>query len=176
MGLHLIKMAAGITSLAELQARQDYLRSLPPLSEDEAAPQNGSAIAEAGKKKSKKQARDLMHVTRYFPRRADEILKPLEALEEGGVEGSLYWVFQKRIQARQKIAAFREVAGSGGETRCGIVLSGPLVPTVMSPKKAFQGWRYLTAEDAPDDLCSYFTMAEDIPPQMRQDLLELCLI
>ncbi|CAN0529320.1 unnamed protein product, partial [Scytosiphon promiscuus] len=65
MGLHLITMAAGITSLQELEQRQTFLRT---------------------------NEKDLIHVTRFFPKRADEILN-----DKLTPPGSLYWVCQKRI-------------------------------------------------------------------------------
>lgn len=155
MGLHLIKMAAGITSLQELEERQTFLRT------------NGAKM----NSRKKLVEKDLIHVTRFFPKRADEILNDTIT-----PPGSLYWVFQKRIQARQKIAEFREMPTEGGPTKCGIVLEGPLVTVEMSPRKAFQGWRYLTQEDAPNDLGYRSNLKEEIPPQMQADLIELCLL
>lgn len=152
MALHLIKMAAGISSLEELEERQNYLRF-------------GSGASK------RKQPKDLIHVTRFFPKRADEIL-----LSDNKVPGSLFWVFQKRIQARQKIAEFREIKAEGGTTKCGIVLEGPLVHVQPLPKKAFQGWRYLPIEDTPLDIKQGASITKDISPQMRAELTELCLI
>ncbi|MBO6549759.1 MAG: DUF1489 domain-containing protein [Rhizobiales bacterium] len=155
MALHLIKMAAGISSLQELEERQTYLRT------------GGSERARL----KKENLRELIHVTRFFPKRADEILN-----KDNSPPGSLYWVFQKRIQARQKIAEFREMPSEGGASKCGIVLEGPLVPVEMMPRKAFQGWRYLTKDDAPKDLNERAFEREKIPPQMHADLIELCLL
>ncbi len=155
MTLHLIKMAAGITSLQELEERQNYLRT------------GGGDVSRL----KKEHLRELIHVTRFFPKRADEILN-----KDNNPPGSLYWVFQKRIQARQKIAEFREMPSEGGATKCGIVLEGPLVTVEMMPKKAFQGWRYLTEDDAPKDLNERALGREKIPPQMHADLIELCLL
>ncbi len=155
MGLHLIKMAAGISSLQQLEERQTFVRV------------SGANINRLKKTKEM----DLIHVTRFFPKRADEILN-----ETVTPPGSLYWVFQKRIQARQKIVEFREMPTEGGPTKCGIVLEGPLVPVEMMPRKAFQGWRYLTEDDAPKDLDHRRGKKEEIPPQMHADLIELCLL
>ena len=155
MTLHLIKMAAGISSLQELEERQTYIKGLerPEL---------------AGHRLGKNQ---IVHITRFFPKRRDEIL-----FEEAQDNGSLFWVFQKRIQARQMIADFIEVTTEQGLTKCGIVLEGPLVPVERHIRPAFQGWRYLTGDDAPQDLSRHSLNVSKIPPQMRQDLEELCLI
>jgi len=155
MTLHLIKMAAGISSLQELEERQAYIRGLkrPEL---------------AGHRLSKNQ---IVHITRFFPKRRDEIL-----FEEKDDNGSLFWVFQKRIQARQTIADFIEVTTEQGLTKCGIVLEGPLVAVERHIRPAFQGWRYLTGDDAPQDLSRQSINVSKIPAKMRHDLEELCLI
>src|SRR5437588_11343503 len=83
-------------------------------------------------------AAELMHVTRQTPRR------------EGFAPGSsLYWVIGGYIRARQKIAALREVRGADGILRCGLVLVSEIVATEPVPRRAFQGWRYLAAAEAP---------------------------
>ena len=154
MTLHLIKMAAGIDSLRALTERQAFLRE--------------RSVALTGQP-------ELVHVTRFSPKRSDEILAA-----GGAVPGSLFWVFQRAVQVRQKIAAFREVVDEAGVTRCAIVLSGPLVPVERQRRKAFQGWRYLTGDDAPDDLSSRSAaermMADAAPAAMQAALRELCLI
>jgi hypothetical protein len=110
---------------------------------------------------------ELMHVTRQTPRR------------EGFVPGaaSLYWVIGGFIRARQKITALREVQGADGIARCGLVLDPEIVMTEPSPRRAFQGWRYLDAADVPADLPAGAAEAhEAMPPAMRQALTELRLI
>lgn len=82
------------------------------------------------------------HVTRMWPKRADEIL---------GGGGSLYWVIQGWIAVRQCIEGFDEQRGEDGIRRCAIVLSPELVTVSPRPRAAFQGWRYLAAGDAPPD-------------------------
>lgn len=155
MALHLIKMAAGISSLQELVDRQDFVRR--------------------GQKDTLKSkgftGQHLLHVTRFFPKRRDEILG------KGGAEhGSLYWVFQKRVQARQVIVDFLEVRGEDGIMRCGIVLKGPLVMVRPQMRKAFQGWRYLPQDDTPVDMRAYSFDGGGVSEQMRRDLEELCLL
>jgi hypothetical protein len=109
---------------------------------------------------------ELMHVTRQTPRR------------EGFAPGSsIYWVIGGYIRARQRIVALREERGTDGIARCGLVLGPELVATEPVPRRAFQGWRYLAAGEAPADLASgaagdHATM----PPAMREELMELRLI
>jgi hypothetical protein len=50
------------------------------------------------------------------------------------------------------------------------------VPVRPVPRRAFQGWRYLTADDAPADLGRGDKGLADLPPKMRRELAELGLI
>lgn len=79
--------------------------------------------------------------TRQTPKRA-------EALLDGG---SLYRVYKGTILSRQNILAVKTVA-DGPAKRCEITLDDRVVLTLPTPRRAFQGWRYLTGEDAPVDL------------------------
>ena len=109
---------------------------------------------------------ELMHVTRQTPRR------------EGFAPGSsIYWVIGGYIRARQKIVALREVQGVDGIVRCGLALDPEIVATEPAPRRAFQGWRYLPAADAPRDVAAGTVDADaNMPPAMRQELTELRLI
>jgi hypothetical protein len=100
------------------------------------------------------------HVTRMWPKRADELLQG----------GSLYWVIRGIIRVRQRIAALDEVIGEDGIRRCAIVFDPALIPTVPRPRRAFQGWRYLTAADAPPDIGTAPGDDPDLPPGMREAL------
>lgn len=82
------------------------------------------------------------HTTRMWPRREAELL-------DGG---ALYWVFKGVVLARQNILALEPRDGADGIRRCAIVLEDKVVRTAPQPRRPFQGWRYLTAEDAPRDL------------------------
>lgn len=82
------------------------------------------------------------HVTRMWPKRAEELL----------AGGSIYWVIKGAIRARQRVLALEEVQGEDGTRRCALVLDPVLHPTRTAPRRPFQGWRYLAAEDAPPDL------------------------
>jgi len=59
---------------------------------------------------------------------------------------------------------------------CGIVLDPELVVTRAQPRRAFQGWRYLPATDAPADLRVVGEVEGDMPQAMRANLRELRLI
>jgi len=108
----------------------------------------------------------LIHTTRQTPRR------------EGFAEGSsLYWVMAGFIRVRQRIVALHEIRGADGILRCGFELDPQLVPTEPAPRRAFQGWRYLPASDAPRDLIAGAIGEEGaMPPEMRAALSELALI
>lgn len=104
------------------------------------------------------------HVTRQRPRRATEILD----------NGSLYWVIKGLIQARQPITALEEVDGADGIRRCGIVMAPTLFATRPVPRRAFQGWRYLEAKDAPGDLTA--GVLAGLPAELRRELASLGLL
>jgi hypothetical protein len=80
--------------------------------------------------------------TRQTPKRADEIL-------DGG---SLYWVIKGVVRARRKIIQIETLTGP--QPMCHITLSTEPFLTEPHPRRAFQGWRYLEAKDAPRDLVS----------------------
>lgn len=103
--------------------------------------------------------------TRMAPKRADEIL----------AGGSLYWVIKGAIQARQPIVAFEPFKDGDGITRHHIVMAPEVTAVRPRPCRPFQGWRYLGAQDAPADWRAS-DLDEAIPPAMRRELMELCLI
>jgi len=79
--------------------------------------------------------------TRQTPKRAAEMV-------DGG---SLYRVFKGTILCRQRILAI-ETLGEGAAARCQLTLDPEIQTVAPTPRRAFQGWRYLTADDAPPDL------------------------
>ncbi len=103
------------------------------------------------------------HVTRMFPRRADEILRG----------GSLYWVIRGVIQARQKIIALEELIGDDGIRRCAVVMAPELVRTCAAQRRPFQGWRYLEPENAPADLPRARQSETTLPPELNAALAEI---
>lgn len=102
------------------------------------------------------------HVTRMFP-------KQVEALLDGG---SIYWVIKGQIQCRNKIIGLEEKRGSDGVRRCSILMEPKLIPVVPAPRRPFQGWRYLKAEDAPADLTEASGGVE-LPAALRAKLTDL---
>lgn len=107
----------------------------------------------------------IYHTTRMIPKRADEIVG----------KGSLYWVIKGMVSCRQKIISIDPFEDADGISRCNLVLHQQLVPVRPQPKRPFQGWRYLKAEDAPPDL-SQEALDSDMPEKMRTELAELCLL
>lgn len=98
--------------------------------------------------------------TRQTPKRAAEMI-------DGG---SLYRVFKGVILCRQRMLEIRTV-GEGVTARCEVTLDEEVVRVVPTPRRAFQGWRYLDPKDAPEDL-SQATFG-DIPPELARELREI---
>jgi hypothetical protein len=109
---------------------------------------------------------ELCHRTLQTPRRRDDVL-------DGG---SLYWVIKGFVLVRQRILDLRADMKEDGTACCGIVLDAELVATRAHPRRAFQGWRYLEAADAPKDARSVGERDDEMPRAMREDLRELRLI
>lgn len=107
-----------------------------------------------------------IHTTRMMPKRA-------EALLDGG---SLYWVIRGEVLCRQRLRAVRPFVDKEGVGRCGLVLEPKLVLTQPRPYRAFQGWRYLAAGDAPKDLDRAAPGAADMPEELRRELRGLGLL
>jgi hypothetical protein len=116
--------------------------------------------------KREKKTPELCHRTLQTPRRREEIL-------DGG---SLYWVIKGFVLVRQRIIDLRADAKEDGTACCGIVLDAELVTTRAHPRRAFQGWRYFEAADAPRDAKGFAEAEDAIPRGMREELRELRLI
>jgi hypothetical protein len=106
------------------------------------------------------------HTTRMVPTRKSEIL-------DGG---SLYWVIKAQVQCRQRIVDIRPFTDAEGIGRCHLILDPTVIRTEWQPRRAFQGWRYLTPTDAPADLGRAGAALLEMPPQLRQELAELGLL
>jgi hypothetical protein len=109
---------------------------------------------------------ELCHRTLQTPRRREQIL-------DGG---SLYWVIKGFVLVRQRVLDLRADNKDDGTACCGIVLDPQLVVTRAHPRRAFQGWRYLEASDAPSDANGFVDDSDDLPRGMREQLRELRLI
>jgi hypothetical protein len=101
-------------------------------------------------------------VTRFRPKRADEL-----------IGGSIYWIVKHRIAARQTILGF---ADREEDRRTIIRLDAELVPVRALPKRAHQGWRYLSADDAPRDLVGDDDGVAMLPAPLAARLAGLALI
>ena len=106
------------------------------------------------------------HRTLQTPRRRAELL-------DGG---SLYWVIKGFVLVRQRVLDLRADVKEDGTSCCDIVLDTELVATRPHPRRAFQGWRYLEAADAPPDAKGFDGGAEEMPGAMREELRALRLI
>ncbi|MEE9455348.1 MAG: DUF1489 domain-containing protein [Paracoccaceae bacterium] len=140
--LNLVKLCVGVEKVSDL-ARWQAIRA------DEA--------------RAKGEVYTPHHVTRMWPRRADELL-------DGG---SLYWVFKGLILARQEILRLDEVIGDDGIRRCGIVFNPCLILTQTHARRAFQGWRYLQKSDAPKDIGPYIEGDQELPGALQAELSAL---
>ena len=146
MPLHLIKLSVGTDSVKDLE---DWIR------------QKLKQQKKAGKKKPER-----VHTTRMVPKRAEEIL-------DGG---SIYWVIRGQIMCRERVLDIRPFVDKDGVGRCRLVLDPKCVLVEPRPYRAFQGWRYLDAKDAPRDLDRAAPGARDMPEAMRRELRELGLL
>lgn len=117
-------------------------------------------------KRKRREKPEHIHRTRMVPKRAEELI-------DGG---SLYWVIRGEIACRQRIRDVRPFRDKDGVGRCGIVLDPKVVLVAPRPFRAFQGWRYLAAKDAPRDLEKAAPGATAMPETLRRELRELGLM
>jgi hypothetical protein len=115
-------------------------------------------------KRAKGQKPELVHITRQMPKRAEELLSG----------GSLYWVIKGQVMARQTLLELREVT-KNGVPHCGLVYDKALVPVRPRPRRAFQGWRYLEAKEAPPDMAE-IKGAKNLPENLKRELAALGLL
>jgi len=141
--LHLIKLCVGADSIADLAAWQKK---------------------RAAERKKNGGRKDIMHITRMTPKRADDLL-------DGG---SIYWVIKGQIAVRQRLLELRAVTREG-VPHCALVLDKTLVPTERRFHRAFQGWRYFDPKDAPRDLKRGGRVSE-LPESLHAELASLGLI
>ena len=135
---------------------------MPALNISKVAVGCGSFDALAARQKSRLSGGVVPIVTRFMPKRADEL-----------VGGSIYWIVKHRITARQTILGFE----TRDEDRRTIIRLDPsLVPVRAQPKRAHQGWRYLASDDAPADLDGDEDGLLALPPSLSMKLASLALI
>ena len=117
-------------------------------------------------KKKRRQPLERFHTTRMVPKRAEELV-------DGG---SLYWGIRGEVLCRERFIDVRPFIDKDGIGRCRLVLDGKPVLTEPRPFRAFQGWRYLAAKDAPKDLDRAAPGAAKMPEGLRRELRELGLL
>ncbi len=105
------------------------------------------------------------HVTRATPKRAAELV-------DGG---SLYWIIKGQVAARQQLLDIEPFVDADATGRCRLWLAPEVIHVSPRRHRAFQGWRYYEAKDAPPDLASA-RGADEMPEALRRELGALGLI
>jgi hypothetical protein len=107
-----------------------------------------------------------VHTTRMVPKRMADLL-------DGG---SLYWVIKGQVACRQPLLDIRPFTDQDGIGRCHLVLQPVVTPVEPRPCRPFQGWRYLSAKEAPQDLGALAGDVVAMPEDMRRELRALGLL
>ena len=105
------------------------------------------------------------HVTRMWPKREAELL----------AGGSLYWVIKGVVLCRQRLVGLERIEGEDGIARCALMLDRAIIRTEAAPRRAFQGWRYLPGEEAPDDLPRAREAEPSLPAAIARELADMGL-
>lgn len=98
--------------------------------------------------------------TRNKPKRAAEL-----------IGGHLHLIVKHMLMGRLEIVRF----DNREDGRIDIVCKLPLERVRTTPKRAHQGWRYLSAEDAPE-AADEKEAEDDLPPHLLRELTALMLI
>ena len=107
--------------------------------------------------------------TRRTPTRANDLLNG----------GSVYWIINRQICARQEIADIQTLQDDEGKSYCRIVMHPEIMLTSPVSHRHIQGWRYLAIEKAPADLRPFDPNDKDnenLDPAMAAELSELGLL
>jgi hypothetical protein len=88
------------------------------------------------------------------------------------VGGSLYWIINHAIVARSPITAFVKT----DDGRWDICLESRLIRVHTQPKRAHQGWRYLTEDKAPTDVAEGEDIGDALPGKLAMKLERLGLV
>ena len=88
------------------------------------------------------------------------------------VGGSLFWIINHAIVARSPITAFVKTE----DGRWDIVLEPRLIRVHQQPKRAHQGWRYLTEDKAPADVAEGEAIGDALPGRLAMKLERLGLV
>jgi len=87
--------------------------------------------------------------TRNLPKRQEEL-----------VGGSLYWIHAHTLVGRSPLLGFTRAE----DGRWAIRLEPRLIAVLPTPRRAHQGWRYLSDTEAPADLSGTGGLDEDAMP------------
>tara|TARA_B100001248_G_scaffold131378_1_gene98604 strand:+ start:473 stop:892 length:420 start_codon:yes stop_codon:yes gene_type:complete len=109
---------------------------------------------------------ELFHTTRMMPKRVNELLD----------DGSIYWVIKRKIRVRQTILDIQPFTDEAGIKRCHIFLDPELIATRQQSRRPFQGWRYLLASDAPEDMPMMAEGDDELPEHLKAELMALGLL
>lgn len=110
-----------------------------------------------------------MFITRSMPKRREQVL-------DGG---SIYWIFKGWMAARAPIVGLDAVRDRHGRPACAMIFDPQLVLVAPLAHRPFQGWRYLSAADAPRDIGPLDPDDLNVappPPEMARHLSELGLL
>ena len=99
--------------------------------------------------------------TRNRPTRHEEV-----------VGGSLFWIINHAIVARSTITGFVKTE----DGRWDIALEPRLIRVHQQPKRAHQGWRYLTDDKAPKDVAEGEDIGDALPGKLAMKLERLGLV
>ncbi|MEJ5978663.1 DUF1489 domain-containing protein [Novosphingobium sp. PS1R-30] len=99
--------------------------------------------------------------TRYLPKRVDEM-----------AGGSLFWIHQHTIIGRSPLIGFEQRE----DGRHWIRMEPRLIAVHPRAKRAHQGWRYLSDEDAPADLDGAIAEGDVMPARLVGELAKLGLV
>ncbi len=133
---------------------------MPPLHLTKVAVGCAKVETFARRVETRAQGGELRVPTRMRPKRMEEL-----------VGGHLHWIIKHRIVARQQILRFDDRK----DGRIDIVCSDRLEILPPTHRRAHQGWRYLTDEDAPG-LEGEAAIGDELPPHLRRELAALRLI
>ena len=136
--VHLIKLAVCVRDLAHLREVQAARAATGPL----------------------------RHLTRSFPRRAEEIVG----------QGSIHWVVAGLLLARQRVVDIVATRREDGTPCTALMLDPALVAVAPRPVRPFQGWRYLEADAAPVALAADADGDDAMPLRLRAELMVLGLL
>lgn len=107
----------------------------------------------------------LFHSTRNMPKKREELIQ----------SGSMFWIIKRYVLVRQKIINIIPVVREDGSKGCEIELDKNLTKVIPTKMKPFQGWRYYLEEEIPQDLNVNCNEDDEIPEQIRSELIKLGL-